>query len=89
MIDSAAPLYHIGNAESYPPMLFIWSDNDIPCRAEQLSLTIATLKSFGYDMTRVETLVRNGTHVHYALPKCESDEFELSELIYPFIERLI
>lgn len=87
VIDGAAPLYHIGGAEKYPPMLFIWSDGDIPCRAEQLSLTLATLKSFGYDMTGVDTLVRHGTHVHYALPKGEEDEFELSELIYPFIKK--
>ena len=28
IIDEAAPLYHIGTSEGYPPMLFIVSDND-------------------------------------------------------------
>ena len=87
VIDEAAPLYHIGKAEKYPPMLFIWSDDDIPCRPEQLSLTIATLKSFGYDMTGVEAMVRHGKHVHYAMPREDADEFELSALIHPFIEK--
>lgn len=87
VIDEAAPLYHIGKAEKYPPMLFIWSDDDIPCRPEQLTLTVATMKSFGYDMANVETVVRHGKHVHYALPKGDADEFELSEIIAPFIEK--
>ncbi len=89
VIDGAAPLYHIRAAENYPPMLFIWSDNDIPCRAEQLSLTVATLKAFGYDMAEVDRIVRHGTHVHYAIPNGDADEFELSELIYPFIKKHI
>ena len=79
--------HHIGKAEKYPPMLFIWSDDDIPCRPEQLTLTVATIKSFGYDMSEVETVVRHGKHVHYALPKGDADEFELSEIIRPFIEK--
>ncbi len=53
--------------------------------AGQLSLAVAILKSFDYDMTVVEVMIRHGTHTHYAIPKSEEDEFELSELIYPFI----
>ncbi len=87
VVDTAAPLYHVGQANNYPPMLFVWSDDDIPARKEQLSLTVATLKSFGYDMQKVDTIVRHGKHVHYALPYEGNEEFELSEIIYPFIEK--
>ena len=87
IVDSAAPLYHVGDRKDYPPMLFIWSDDDIPCRAEQLELTVATLKSFDCDAAGIDTLVRHGKHVHYAIPKGDADEFELSSLIHPFIEK--
>lgn len=89
VVDDAAPLYHIGRAEKYPPMLFIRSDDDIPCRPEQIALTASTIKSFGYDMSQVETVVRHGTHVHYTQPTGDADEFELSQIIHPFIEKHI
>ena len=89
VIDSAAPLYHIGKESELPPMLFIWSDDDIPGRREQLLLTVATLRSFGIDTSKTETVERHGKHVHYAMPKDGTEEFELSEIIYPFIEKLI
>lgn len=89
VIDGAAPLYHIGRENNYPPMLFIWSDDDIPARREQLLLTVATLKSFGIDTSRVQTVEKHGKHVHYAKPYEGTEEFELSSIIYPFIETLI
>lgn len=87
VIDEAAPLYHVGRAKEYPPMLFIWSDNDIPNRHEQLTLTVSTLRHLGYDMSRVECLLCHGTHVHYALAPEGDCDFELSSLIYPFLEK--
>ena len=87
VIDEAAPLYYIGQAHEYPPMLFIWSDDDIPCRHEQLSLTVSTIKNFGYDMERVETVLRHGTHVHYVNAPVGAEDFELSSIIYPFLEK--
>ena len=38
MIDDSAPLYHIGAAEEYPPMMLIVSDNDMKNRFEQIEL---------------------------------------------------
>ncbi len=65
IIDEAAPLYHIGKAESYPPMLFIVSDNDMKNRYEQTQLVLSTLKHFEYDESKIYYRLMNGTHCHY------------------------
>ena len=65
IIDESAPLFHIGMAESYPPMLFIVSDNDMENRYEQTMLTLSTLKHFQYDQSRIQLQVMHGTHCHY------------------------
>ncbi len=87
IIDEAAPLYHIGEAEKYPPMLFLWSDDDMPSRPEQLALTVSTMRHLGYDMTKVETMIRHGKHDHYIIAPEGATEFEFSSLVYPFIEK--
>ena len=49
IVDETAPLYHVGLAEKYPPMLFIVSDNDMENRLEQTQLMISTLRHFGHE----------------------------------------
>ena len=87
IIDESAPLYHIGKAAKYPPMLFMWSDNDMENRHEQLMLTISTLRHFRYDMSTVETIIRHGGHCHYLLSGEDKSQFEFSSLVAPFIEK--
>lgn len=87
IVDNTAPLYYVGLEEKYPPMLFMWSDNDMPGRHEQLKLTLSTIKAFGYDMSQVESIIRPGTHVHYLHSHDDPDSFEFSSLIYPFLEK--
>ncbi len=65
-IDEAAPLFHIGKAASYPPMLFIVSDNDMENRFEKTQLTLSTLKHFGYDQNKIFYRLMHGTHCHYS-----------------------
>ncbi len=65
IIDEAAPLYHIGKAIEYPPMLFIVSDNDMANRYEQTQLVLSTMKHFGYDENKIEYRLMHGTHCHY------------------------
>ena len=79
IIDESAPLYHIGKADSYPPMLFIVSDNDIKNRYEQIQLTISTLKHFEYDESKIYYKLMHGTHCHYS----RSEEF--GKMICDFI----
>lgn len=84
IIDEAAPLYHIGIDEKYPPMLIICSDNDMKCRYEQLHLTLATLKRFGYnEKNRINfILVENSTHCSYFW---SPEENKLPKMICSFI----
>ncbi len=85
IIDDAAPLYHIGMAESYSPMLFIWSDGDMQNRPEQLELTLSTMRHFGYDMNAVDTLLCHGRHNHYLFDN-EEGSFDFGRMILPFLK---
>ena len=81
IVDEAAPLFHIGKAESYPPMIFIVSDNDMKNRFEQTQLTISTLKHFGYDESKIYYRLMHGNHCHY------SSKEQFGEIICEFIEK--
>ncbi len=63
IVDEHSPLYYVGLADSYPPMLFIVSDGDIPARYEQTLLMKATLDGFGHKNTELKLM--HGTHVSY------------------------
>ena len=65
VIDEAAPMYHIGVAKEYPPMMFIVSDNDIPGRYEQTMLFLKTMEDFEYDMSNVVLKEMHGKHCQY------------------------
>ena len=81
IIDEAAPLFHIGKADSYPPMMFIVSDNDMQNRYEQNQLVLSTLKHFGYDEEKIQYRLMHGTHCHY------SETTEFGKIICEFIEQ--
>ncbi len=71
IIDEKAPLYYIGMDEEYPPMQLVVSDNDIPCRLEQIQLVKATLKHFGHE-DNVELKLIHGSHCQYVHDKDEN-----------------
>lgn len=64
IIDSSAPLYHVGSSGKYPPMLVIVSDRDMQNRYEQTMLLISTLNHFGHS-DNVRLQVVSGTHCAY------------------------
>jgi hypothetical protein len=88
VVDEAAPIYHIGEAEAYPPMHFVISDEDIPCRFEQTMLTIATLRHFGYDMSKVSYQVVQGKHTEYVRAADSDGESLYGKMIYDFLSPL-
>ena len=87
IVDEAAPLYHIGKAERYSPMLFIVSDNDMENRYEQTMLVLSTLKHFRYDMQQVQLQVMHGTHCHYVFATDENGRMPFADLIINYIKR--
>ena len=80
IIDEAAPIYHMGNAVSYPPMKFIVSDDDMKNRYEQTQLALSTLKHFEYDQSKIYYQLMHGTHCHY------SKTIEFGKIVCEFIK---
>lgn len=79
IVDESAPLYYIGVEKEYPPMLHLVSTNDMPGRHAQLNIVIETMKHFGYDMSKVELRVLEGTHSRYT-------EVKLWDVVLDFIK---
>ena len=89
IIDEAAPLYHVGIAEEYAPQLIFVADNDIKARYEQTMLLMATLKSLGYDMTKVQLeYMRGYKHTGYTYELDERGESVFGRIVYEFINKL-
>ncbi len=86
IVDERAPLYFIGQEESYPPMRFIVSDNDMKGRYEQTMLVLVTLKHFGY--TGYDHKVMNGKHCAYCNISDENGDIVLGKMIYEFIDKV-
>ena len=82
IVDETAPLYHVGEAEKYPPMLFIVSDDDMENRLEQTQLMISTLRHFGHEAS---LRICHGKHVHYVKAINEDGTSPLAQMILEFI----
>lgn len=89
IIDEAAPLYYVGDAPEYPPMLFILADNDMKNRTEQTELLLSTMDHFGYDMSKVEKIViPDSNHSSYC-QKLDTDGNPLfAKIITKFIKSI-
>lgn len=87
IIDETAPLYFIGTAEKYSPMLFIVSDNDIFARYEQIMLTIKTLEHFGHK-DNVYLKYMHGGHTEHTCKQDENGEGVFGNIINEFVNNL-
>lgn len=79
IIDETAPIYYVGMAEVYSPMVFLVATNDMENRYEQNVLINSTMKHFGYDMSKVYFKYLEGTHCNYS-------DIKLAELVADFIK---
>ena len=85
IIDTAAPLFHIGNGAKYPPMLIIVSDNDMKNRYEQTMLLMSTLDHFGYsDLATLKLM--HGTHCAYGKLFEEDGSNVLANIVEEYIK---
>lgn len=87
IVDETAPLYYVGLQESYRPMLFLVSDDDMTNRYEQTVLMLSTLKHFGHDIA--ESRVLHGTHCQHDNTLDENGDSVFGKLIFDFISRHI
>ena len=85
IVDEAAPLYHIGVNESYPPMIFLVSDDDMKNRLEQTELVISTLKHFEYDQSKIELRLMHGGHCAHNGALDDQGQSVFGRIIYGFI----
>ena len=87
IVDEIAPLYFVGMAERYSPMLFIVSDNDMVGRYEQTKLMVKTLCHFGHGDV-VSLRVMNGKHCEYVYKKNENGDGVLGVEILAFVDKI-
>ena len=88
IVDEIAPLYFVGMAERYSPMLFIVSDNDMVGRYEQTMLMVKTLCHFGHGDS-VSLRVMNGKHCEYVYKKNENGDGVLGVEILAFLDKIV
>ncbi len=86
IIDDSAPLYHIGEAETYPPMLIIVSDNDMNNRYEQTMLLKSTLKHFGHT-ENIQMKIMNGKHCAYVNAIDQNGESVFGKIVLQFMKK--
>lgn len=87
VVDETAPMYFVGTDETYSPMLFIVSDNDMFGRYEQTMLMVKTLEHFGHK-ENVHTQIMHGSHCAYVRKADEDGEGILGKVILSFLETI-
>ena len=85
IVDERAPLYFVGLQETYSPMLFLVSDNDMQNRYEQTMLMLSTLKHYGYDQVKIKFELMHGTHCAHCSAVGEDGTSVFGKIIYNFI----
>ena len=89
-IDDAAPIYYIGDSESYPPMLFTEASNDLGNRKEQTDLLFSTLKHFGYSFDNIERYTfDDSTHSSYVKKLDEDGVSVFAPVVYEFMKKYL
>lgn len=89
IVDESAPLFHIKDGVSYPPMEIVVSDNDMENRYEQTMLLYSTLKHFRHDMSKVYLNVReNSKHCEYIGIYDEEGNSLFADMISDFVNKV-
>ena len=87
IVDETAPVYFVGTAEKYQPMLFIVCDDDMFCRYEQTLLTVKTLEHFGHK-EKVFLEIRTGGHCGYTYKEDCDGEGLFGKIILKYLEKM-
>ena len=89
-IDDAAPIFYIGDADSYPPMLFTEASSDLVNRKEQTDLLFSTLRHFDYSFDNIERYTfSDSTHSSYVKKADEDGEYRFGKVIYEFMKKYL
>ena len=87
IVDESAPLYHIKENKNYPPMLIVFSDNDLQNRYEQSMLLLSTIKHFNGETPQIEHKVMHGTHCHYVSDVSNPEEYPFGKIVADYINK--
>lgn len=87
IVDERAPMYFVGMAEKYSPMVFVVSDNDMFGRLEQTMLMVKTLNHFGHT-DNVFLDIKHGGHCEYVYKADEDGEGQFGKIVLDFINKL-
>jgi acetyl esterase/lipase len=79
LVDERAPMFHVREERSYPPMLFLCAEKDMPGRYEQTLLMLSVLKNFGHGDKAAFRYMEGYGHCEY------DDKPVFQELIMKFI----
>ena len=85
IVDETAPLYHIGEAKQYSPIIMFAATNDLHGRLAQLNLVMETLRHFGHPADKMSLTVYEGGHVSYSCNDTPCGK-QFAERIGDFIE---
>ena len=88
IVDETAPMYFVGTNETYSPMLFIVSDQDMFGRYEQTMLMMNVLKHFGHK-DKVFFELQHGTHCDYVYRADEKGNGILANMVIDFINKIL
>lgn len=84
VVDEASPLFHIDKPVKNVRYRFITSDDDIPCRYEQLLLTCRAMETLGYGERQVELITMRGyPHTGYRGHKTPDGKSLYASLVLP------
>ena len=87
IVDETAPMFFVGTAEEYSPMLFIVSDNDMFARYEQTMLMVKTMHHFGHE-ENVFVEVMNGKHCEYVRKTDDNNNSIFANVILSFLDKI-
>ena len=87
IVDETAPLYFVGTQETYPPMLFLVSDNDMFARYEQIMLMIKTLNHFGHK-DNIFFEMMHGKHCEHVYQKDDNGNGVFGTIIASFMNKV-
>lgn len=87
IVDETAPLYFVGLEETYPPMHFVVSDNDMINRYEQTKLMISTLAHFGFGEDMVGLTVPHGKHCEHTNRVDDDGNSVFALMVIDFIKK--
>jgi acetyl esterase/lipase len=88
IVDETAPMYFVGTANEYAPMVFIVADDDMFGRYEQTMLMLSVMKHFGHQ-DKIFFKQMHGKHCSYDFTFDEDGEGTLGNIVAEFIEKII